>query len=55
MKSIYKNYLEAIGKYKIDELKKIAEECNISLKDSKGKNKTKGILYDEINLMKLNV
>lgn len=55
MKSIYKNYLEAIGKYKIDDLKKIAEECNISLKDSKGKNKTKSILYDEINLMKLNV
>jgi len=55
MKSVYKNYLEPIGKYKIDDLKKIAEECNISLKDNKGKNKTKGVLYDEINLMKLNV
>ena len=55
MKSVYKNYLEAIGKYKIDDLKKIALECNISLKDSKGKNKTKAILYNSINMMKLNV
>jgi hypothetical protein len=55
LKSVYKNYLEVISKYKIDDLKKIALECNISLKDSKGKNKTKGVLYDEINLMKLNV
>lgn len=55
MKSVYKNYLEAIGKYKIDDLKKIALECNISLKDSKGKNKTKAVLYDSINMMKLNV
>ena len=54
IKNIYKNYLEAIGKYKIDELKKIAEECNISLKDNKGKNKTKAVLYDSINLYKLN-
>ena len=54
--SVYKNYLEAIGKYKIDDLKKkIALECNISLKDSKGKNKTKAVLYDSINMMKLNV
>ena len=37
-----------------DELKKIAEECNISLKDNKGKNKTKAVLYDSINLYKLN-
>ena len=55
MKNIYKNYLEAIGKYKIDDLKKIAEECNISLKDNKGKNKTKAVLYDSINLYKLNL
>ena len=54
MKSVYKNYLEAIGKYKIDDLKVIALECNISLKDSKGKNKTKAVLYDNINMMKLN-
>jgi len=54
MKNVYKNYLEAIGKYKIDDLKKIALEYNIPLKDSKGKNKTKAILYEEINMMKLN-
>ena len=54
MKSVYKNYLEAIGKYKIDDLKKIALECNISLKDGKGKNKTKAVLYEEINMLKLN-
>ena len=54
LKSVYKNYLEPIGKYKIDDLKKIALECNISLKDSNGKNKTKAVLYDSINLMKLN-
>jgi hypothetical protein len=54
MKNIYNTYLEAIGKYKIDELKKIAEECNISLKDNKGKNKTKGVLYDNINMFKFN-
>ena len=27
-------------------------ECNIPLKDSKGKNKTKSILYGEINMLK---
>lgn len=54
MKSVYKNYLEAISKYKIEDLKVIALECNISLKDSKGKNKTKAGLYEEINMMKLN-
>ena len=54
MKSVYKMYLESISKYKIEDIKKIAEECNISLKD-KGKNKTKAVLYNEINLMKLNV
>ena len=54
IKGIYNLYLEAIGKYKIDDLKKIAEECNISLKDSKGKNKNKSVLYDSINMFKLN-
>ena len=54
IKNIYNTYLEAIGKYKIDDLKKIAEECNISLKDITGKNKTKAVLYDEINMLKLN-
>jgi len=53
IKGIYNLHLEAIGKYKIDDLKKIAMECNISLKD-KGKNKNKSVLYDEINLYKLN-
>ena len=54
IKGIYNLYLEPIGKYKLDDLKKIAQECNISMKDSKGKNKTKSVLYDEINLYKLN-
>jgi hypothetical protein len=46
---IYNLYLDAIGKYKIDDLKKIATECNLELKDSKGKNKNKSQLYEEIN------
>lgn len=54
IKGVYNTYLEAIGKYKLDDLKKIAQECNISLKDSKGKNKNKSVLYDSINLYKLN-
>ena len=53
MKNIYKLFLNPISKYKLDDLKKIAEECNILLKDG-SKNKTKQILYDEINLYKLN-
>ena len=52
--NIYKMHLEAASKYKIDDLKKIAIECNLSLKDSKGKNKTKAVLYEEINILKLN-
>ena len=43
IKGIYNLYLEAINKYKLDDLKNIAQEYNISLKDSKGKNKTKSI------------
>ena len=54
IKGIYNTYLEAIGKYKLDDLKKIAIECNIDLKDNKGKNKNKSVLYDSINLYKLN-
>ena len=54
IKGIYNLHLEAIGKYKLDDLKKIAIECNIDLKDNKGKNKTKIVLYDSINLYKLN-
>tara|TARA_B100001094_G_scaffold312989_1_gene350279 strand:+ start:49 stop:789 length:741 start_codon:yes stop_codon:yes gene_type:complete len=53
IKGVYNLYLEAIGKYKLDDLKKIAIECNIDLKDSKGKNKNKSILYDSINMFKL--
>ena len=53
IKGIYNLHLEAIGKYKLDDLKKIAQECNIDLKDGQ-KNKTKSILYDSINLYKLN-
>jgi hypothetical protein len=53
IKGIYNLHLEAIGKYKLDDLKKIAIECNISLKDGQ-KNKTKSVLYDSINLYKLN-
>ena len=54
MKAVYKMYLDPISKYKIDDLKKIASECNLSLKDGKGKNKNKSQLYEEINLYKLN-
>jgi len=53
IKGIYNLHLEAISKYKLDDLKKIALECKIDLKNS-GKNKIKSILYDEINLYKLN-
>ena len=54
IKGIYNLHLEAISKYKLDELKKIALECNISLKDG-GKNKTKSVLYDSINMYHLNL
>lgn len=52
IKGIYNLHLEAIGKYKIDDLKNIAEEYNIDLKKD-GKNKNKSVLYDEINMFKL--
>jgi len=55
IKSVYKMYLGPISKYKMDDLKGVALECNLSLKDvPQGKNKVKGVLYDEINLYKLN-
>tara|TARA_A100001037_G_C15129795_1_gene628110 strand:- start:327 stop:1049 length:723 start_codon:yes stop_codon:yes gene_type:complete len=50
---IYKMPLFPINKYKIDELKKIAIESKISLKDGT-KNKVKQVLYDEINLFLIN-
>jgi len=53
IKGIYNLYLDPISKYKIDDLKKIAVECNLELKKD-GKNKNKSVLYDEINLYKLN-
>ena len=46
---IYKSSFKPIGTYKMDELKKMACELNISLKEN-GKNKLKKELYDEINL-----
>jgi len=57
MKSVYKMFLDPISKYKIDDLKTIAQDCNLSLKDDplgKNKNKNKSQLYKEINLYKLN-
>ena len=48
----YKLFLGPIGKYKMEELKKIATELNISLKEL-GKNKVKQVLYNEINNLKL--
>jgi len=52
--SIYKNYLGPLSKYKINELKEIASNLNLSLTEN-GKSKTKQILYDEINLNQLNL
>jgi hypothetical protein len=49
VKVVYKTYLESISKYKIGDLKEIATKFNIPLKDN-GKNKTKNILYNEINM-----
>ena len=53
MKYVYQMKLNPISKYKLDDLKELAEECNIILKDG-SKNKTKLKLYDEINLYYLN-
>ena len=48
---IYKKYLKPISNYKIDELKKIAEELDVkSMKNGKRMNKRE--LYDSINLSK---
>jgi len=51
--SIYKMPLNSIGSYKMDELKQMATEYKISLKNGT-KNKIKKDLYEEINLYKLN-
>ena len=53
MKNVYELFLNPISKYKLDDLKELAKECNILLKDG-SKNKTKQVLYNEINLYKLN-
>lgn len=53
VKNIYKTYLDPISKYKINDLRDIASGLNISLKEN-NKNKTKNILYDEINMIKMN-
>ena len=53
VKTVYKTYLGSISKYKITELKEIAKQCDISLTQN-GKNKTKHVIYDEINMMKMN-
>jgi len=50
---VYNLYLKAISNYKLDDLVNIANECNISLTNNKGKKKTKKDLYGEINLIKL--
>ena len=49
---IYKKYLKTISHYKMDDLIKIAEELNIDIKKN-GKKKTKKVLYDDINLSKM--
>ena len=49
VKNIYKTYLGPISKYKITELKEIATNLDISL-TLNGKNKTKNVLYEEINM-----
>ena len=46
---IYKKYLKPISNYKIDELKKIAEELNVNISKN-GKRMNKKELYDSINL-----
>lgn len=46
---IYKKYLKPISNYKIDELKKIAEELNVNMTKN-GKRMNKRELYDSINL-----
>lgn len=53
-KNIYKTHLDSIGKYKINDLKDIAKNININLTDN-GKQKTKQILYEEINNYYLNL
>ena len=53
MKYIYQMKLNPISKYKLDDLKILAKECNLLVKNG-SKNKTKQVLYDEINSYHLN-
>lgn len=53
LNNIYKMPLEPISNYKIDDLRKLACEYNISLNIG-SKKKVKKELYDEINLYQLN-
>lgn len=48
-KDIYINYLKAISNYKLEELQEIATNNNINIKYG-NKNKTKKVLYEEINM-----
>ena len=48
----YQLYLDPIGKYKLDDLKKIAKGFNISLEEN-NKTKLKKTIYDDINHYKL--
>lgn len=52
VKKVYKTFLEPISKYKINDLRDIASGLNIPLKEN-NKSKTKNVLYDEINRVKL--
>ena len=53
-KQIYKLHLEKISQYKMEDLKILAQECNIDLRNDT-KAKLKQALYDEINIFKLNM
>ena len=50
--NVYEKYLKAISNYKLDDLVKIATDNNIDLKYC-NKKKTKRVLFDEINLIKM--
>lgn len=52
-KSIYVPFLQAISKYKVSELTKLAEERNIPIM-LEGKKRVKKELYDLINIYELN-
>lgn len=51
--SVYSNYLDPIGKYKVPELIEIAQKVQLPL-EINGKKKVKKQLYDDINVYYLN-